>query len=180
MDDLVFEASCNTIVEITYLSKVGFLTRGLFSNNPAYIPRGRARSKNELSLDCYELYRGRLVRVSNEAEIYSASLKHPPMVRGSQLIYGECQPSKQWVKEQLEEFITHAFPMRKELKYIPDKDKVTVLEFFSGGRINKKMGKLNHLIDDLICSQIFEKVPNSEVGLNQRTFWLNTQQGAIL
>ena len=165
MDDIIFEAVCNTVVEVSYLSGAGFLTRGLFSNNPGYIPPGRERSKNESALDCYELYRGRLVRVDNETEIYSASLKSPPGVRGSQLIYGECQPSRQWVKDELKSFISNVFPGKEEIRNIPDENKITALEFFSGQKIVKKMGKLDHLVDDLICSKIFENVPKEKLVL---------------
>lgn len=161
MDDIIFEALCNTVVEVTYLSEAGFLTRGMFSNNPAYIPRGRERGKGDIPLNCFELYRGRLVKIRNETEIHSAILKSPPQVRGPQLIYGECQPSRQWVKEQLKSFSRPSFPFEKELLEISDKHKLTALEFFSGNKISRSMGKLSHLIDDLVCSQIFEKAPKS-------------------
>ncbi|MBL69649.1 MAG: hypothetical protein CMO74_14605 [Verrucomicrobiales bacterium] len=160
MDNILYGALSNTVVEVHFLSKAGFITRGLFSNCTRLIPQGQARHKEFSFFACYEFFRKRVVKIENEAEITGVLFENPDGVRPGQLIYGECQPSKEWVRGQVDRFILEANPFgRGIIKDLDDKHKVTAIEFFSGESSIPEGVPLNHLIDDLICSEIFINVP---------------------
>jgi hypothetical protein len=160
MDNILYGALSNTVVEVHFLSKAGFVTRGLFSNCPRLIPQGRARHKEFSFFACYEFFRKRVVRIDNEEEITGVLFENPEGVRPGQLIYGECQPSEAWVRKQIDQFILEANPFGRGLiKDLSDEHKITAIEFFSGSADIPKEVPLNHLIDDLICSEIFINVP---------------------
>jgi len=160
MDDTLYGALSNTVVKIHFLSKAGFITRGLFSNCKRLIPEGNGRHKEFGHFVSYEFFRKRVVRIDNEAEILRVIFENPEGVRAGQLIYGECQPTKAWAQKQIDEFVLEANPFgRGRIKDLSDEHKITAIEFFSGESPVPEGVPLNHLIDDLICSEIFINVP---------------------
>lgn len=160
MDDILYGALNNTVVEVRFLSEANFITRGMFSNCKRLIPQESTRHKDFGFFACYEFFRKRVVEINNETKILDVLFENPEKVRPSQIIYGECQPTREWAKKQVDEFILESNPFgRGIIKDLDDKHKVTAIEFFSGENSVPEGVPLNHLIDDLICSEIFVNVP---------------------
>lgn len=160
MDDTLYGALSNTVVEVHFLSEGKFITRGLFSNCQRLIPQGNARHKEFSYFACYEFFRKRVVRIMNETNLVRVLFENPEGVRPGQIVYGECQPTKEWARSQVKKFVFEANPFgRGFIKDLDDRHKITAIEFFSGEKGVPEGVPLNHLIDDLICSEIFTNVP---------------------
>ncbi len=164
MDDVLYGAVCNNVVVIKYLSDAGFITRGLFSNNRAYIPGKFLIYKPNFYFECYEFFRNKKVKIKDLSKILSASFDAPENIRAGQIIYGECQPTKDFIQEKIQSFPELKIPFeRGNIKSIPPQAKADALSFFTGSNFKSKDKNLNKFIDDLICSEIFTRVPMEEM-----------------
>lgn len=164
MDDVLYGAVCNNVVVIKYLSDAGFITRGLFSNNRAYIPDKFLIYKPNFYFECYEFFRNKKVRIKDQSKVLSASFDSPQNVRAGQIIYGECQPTKNFIEEKIKQFPELRLPFeRGNIKNISPQAKANALGFFTGCEFKEKDRNLNKFIDDLICSEIFTRVPMEEM-----------------
>jgi len=164
MDDILYGAVCNNVVKIKYLSDAGFITRGLFSNNVRFIGSNNLVYKPAFHFECFEFYRNKKIKIKDETRILEALFDSPKGVKASQIIYGEAQPTNNFIEKIKKEFPEQKNPLcRGTAKKISFESKKNLLEFFTGLEYNCAKNKINQIIDDLVCSEIFNKVPIEEL-----------------
>lgn len=167
MDDILYGSVCNNAVIVNYLSDAGFITRGLFSNNPRFIPSSELVYNNHFRFECYEFFRKKKIIIDDQSKIISASFDSPDGVRAGQIVYGECQPAKHYINEVINNFPEIKIPFeRGSIKSISLESKNNAIKFFSGTELDFNDDEVDDILDDIICSEIFIKVPLEEMFLD--------------
>jgi hypothetical protein len=167
MDDVLYGCVCNNVVIVSYLSEAGFITRGLFSNNPRFVKPSNLVYNNHFKFECYEFFRNKKVIIEDQTKILEASFQSPEGVRAGQIVYGECQPTKNFITDVMDNFPEIKLPFeRGNIKSVSLESKNNAIAFFTGSELEFSEGQADEILDDLICSEIFIKVPLEEMFLD--------------
>ena len=167
MDDVLYGAVCNNVVKLKYFSEGGFITRGLFCNHGRFIGDHNIIYKPAFHFECFEIYRNKKIIIKDETRILEASFDSPDGVKSGQIVYGEAQPTPEFVQEIKNSFPEDKNPLsRGSAKKISFESKKNLIEFFTGIEYACAKNKINQIIDDLLCSEIFYKVPIEEMFLD--------------
>ena len=164
MDNILYGAVCNHVVKVHYLSDAGFITRGLFCNNTRFIDSKNIVYNNYPYFYCYEFFRNKKVKIRDETRILEMSFENPPGAKAGAIIHGELQPTKEFVDKIVLNFPEVKDPLgRGNINKLSEESKRTIISFFADVDVEIKKNKINEIINDILCSEIFLKVPMGEL-----------------